>query len=144
MSVPSEFWHHFEKDGLQVEKLYAIYAKTNLHTNLQRPILKGIYNVSIICWLTLRKATSSALIPVLPEHHTTSDLPAPGPSTSIDQVANLEQPSNKRQKIMDTYIIKKISKDQKTKINLDLLDLCTNSFHPFSVVEERAFRKLCR
>lgn len=36
---------------------------------------------------------------------------------------------------MDTYIPKKISKEKKQLIDRDVLDLCIDSFHPFSIVD---------
>lgn len=48
------------------------------------------------------------------------------------------------QKVIDGFVNKKISLEQKKKIDQDLLDLCVDGFHPFSLVEERAFKKFCR
>ncbi|XP_044749613.1 zinc finger BED domain-containing protein 6-like [Coccinella septempunctata] len=52
--------------------------------------------------------------------------------------------SNKRQKLMDSNSNEKISNERENKINLDLLEFCMGGFHPFSIVEERGFKKLCR
>ncbi|XP_022826399.1 zinc finger BED domain-containing protein 1-like [Spodoptera litura] len=69
------------------------------------------------------------------------------PSTSrtaaqSDQI--IVPPPTKKSQKMDAYINKKISTEQKKKIDQDLLDLCIDSFHPFSIVEERSFIKFCR
>ncbi|CAG9129863.1 unnamed protein product [Plutella xylostella] len=47
-------------------------------------------------------------------------------------------------KLLTPMCKKKISAEQKKKIDRDLLDLCVDGFHPFTLVEERAFRKFCR
>lgn len=41
-------------------------------------------------------------------------------------------------------LIPKIFKEQKKIIDRDVLKLCIDSFHPFSIVEERSFQKLMR
>lgn len=61
-------------------------------------------------------------------------LPPPPPPTSQ---------GSKKQKVLDTYVNKKITADQKKRIDLDLLDLCVDGLHPFSLVEERSFKKFC-
>lgn len=81
------------------------------------------------------------------------------PSTSRDVVvdalrdqilpANPAAPSilfspTKRQRQMDAYIPKKISAEQKKTIDADLIDLFIDAFHPFSLVEERSFKKFAR
>lgn len=68
------------------------------------------------------------------------------PSTSrnpVAQVLPLLPPKNINQKVIDNFVSKKISTEQKRKIDQDLLDLCVDGFHPFSIVEERGFKKFC-
>ncbi|KAF9413723.1 hypothetical protein HW555_008169 [Spodoptera exigua] len=69
--------------------------------------------------------------------------PIPGTSTSAVE-SQPAPPPTKRQKVIDAFINKKNSVEQKKQIDRDLLDLCIDSFHPFSLVEERAFKKFCR
>lgn len=67
----------------------------------------------------------------------------PGASTLVDCSSSLP-PAPKRQRVLDPYVNKKISTEQKKLIDQDVLDLCIDGFHPFSIVEERSFKKFSR
>lgn len=148
----SELWHHYEKDALSgkavcnlcKEKLAYKSTTANLKSHLKRK------HVSVFASLSsqtqpsqARQQNSTAAGAAVDSYH------LPGPSTSTNSTNETTDGTMinvcKKQKIMDTYInSKKISNEQKQKNNLDLLHLCTDSFHPFSIVEERAFRKFYR
>ncbi|KAH9639659.1 hypothetical protein HF086_017653 [Spodoptera exigua] len=67
------------------------------------------------------------------------------PSTSRALVTHVPPPKRiGTQNLIDTYINKKISGEQKKTIDQYLLDLCVDGFHPFSIVEKRGFKKFYR
>ncbi|CAG5039081.1 unnamed protein product [Parnassius apollo] len=137
----SELWHHFQKEdssgkatcNLCKEKLAYKSTTANLKSHLKRK------HVSIFTSLLSQSNAQ------------TQQQPRPFPVSHVDNV-DIKDPSlpgssgfiQKRQKKLDSFLHKKINSEQKKQINLDLLDLCTDSFHPFSIVEERAFKKFCR
>lgn len=140
MSERSELWHHFEKDdgaakkatcNVCKEKLTYKWTTANLKSHLKRK------HVSIYTSLTSIVATGG---------QTQQSTTAVAATSLVVDRTNESRPENvvKRQKVMDTFINKKISNEQKKLINLDLLALCTETFQPFSIVEEEAFRRFCR
>lgn len=57
---------------------------------------------------------------------------------------NSPQPPSKRQKTLGSYVGKKVTPDQKRKIDADLLDLFVLDFQPFSMVEDVGFKKFVK
>ncbi|KAL0821412.1 hypothetical protein ABMA28_004894 [Loxostege sticticalis] len=148
MSGRSELWHHYEKDASSgkaicnvcKEKLSYKSTTANLKSHLKRKHISIYSSLSQPANTGIREQPNTETPPVsevqvIPSTSKTSQPFSEGLSGNQNA---------KRQKVMDTYMTKKISKDQKKLIDLDLLDLCTDSFHPFSIVEERAFRKFCK
>ncbi|CAH0402536.1 unnamed protein product [Chilo suppressalis] len=76
---------------------------------------------------------------------TITTLANPTPSTSTAAHPTVSRPRHVRQQGIERYgAPKKISGDLKRKIDNDVLDLFIDSYHPFTLVEERAFKKLMR
>lgn len=66
-------------------------------------------------------------------------------STSTAAHPTVSPPRHVRQQGIERYrATKKISGDLKRKIDNDVLDLFIDSYHPFTLVEERAFKKVMR
>lgn len=72
-------------------------------------------------------------------------------STSTGVVVNqmnenhpLMQPPRKRQRTMQAYTIKKITCDERKRIDRDLLELFISDYQPFRIVEDKGFKKFAK
>lgn len=141
----SALWSHYDKDVINKkaqchlcqEKLSYKSTTANLRNHLKRKHI-GTYTSLIE---VENPETSS-------RNEDVRDLQQPSTSSATSAATQRDQlpvppPAKKSQK-MDGFIHKKISAEQKKTIDQDLLDLCVDSFHPFSIVEERSFIKFCR
>lgn len=148
----SVLWHHFEKDGTSFKAVCNICkdilsyksSSANLKSHLRRKhpsVYLSVFETDDQSDHSSHPSSHSSQ-PQQEIRHDASQ-PEPVPGTSSSNVLPPPPPA-KRQKIMDAYINKKISVEQKKQIDSDLLDLCIDSFQPFSIVEERAFKKFCR
>ncbi|KAL0879302.1 hypothetical protein ABMA27_003081 [Loxostege sticticalis] len=139
----SALWSHYDKDDVNKkakchlcqENLSFKSTTANLRNHLKR---KHIGTYSALVEEESPEIRSRA-------EDVPADLSQPSTSRAAAQTNQIlvPPPAKKAQKI-DFFMNKKISADQKKKIDQDLLDLCIDSFHPFSIVEERAFIKFCR
>lgn len=146
----SILWRHYEKDNdsgkavcnICIEKISYKTTISNLRSHLKR---KHISTFTSLVSEEKGVSESTRAVENEGEPDTCSNLPSTSsvlPSTSSSQ-SHLP-PAPKRQRVLDTYVHKKISLEQKKKIDRDLLDLCILGFHPFSLVEERSFIKYSR
>ncbi|XP_047532135.1 E3 SUMO-protein ligase ZBED1-like [Vanessa atalanta] len=154
----SEVWDHFDKVenvGKAVCKVcresYS-YKSTiaNLKNHLKRKHLSTYLSLSS----QVQKCESELHhIPMTSQPASGSTEPIPSTSAAAaSAIEPLPAPQvflnsgikRKRQNVIDSYVPKKISKDQKQLIDRDVLELCIDSFHTFSIVEERSFIKLMR
>lgn len=139
----SELWLHFEKDEVSgkascnicKEKISYKSTTSNLKSHLKRK------HVSIFSSAFSSHTPPPPMLPGPSNIPPSCVPPTQGPVENTDESGTGRA---KRQRLMAEFTSKKISAEQKKQINLDLLDLCTDSFHPFSIVEERAFKKYSR
>lgn len=87
--------------------------------------------------------SSSDLAPVAASTSSTSTTTHGSSAENVGTIP-IYRPTNTQQRI-DRYATgKKISQTYKRQIDSDLADLFIDSYHPFSLVEERAFKKFAR
>ncbi|XP_026464396.1 zinc finger BED domain-containing protein 4-like [Ctenocephalides felis] len=134
----SVLWYHFEKNDSMKAKCNVCnqqikYSSTsaNLKSHLKRK------HITIYASLQETEAGSSQQTRILQYMSNSGEAI---PSSSSAQ----QQPTSVRQRVFETFMTKKISSEQKKMIDHDLMDMFIDSFHAFSLVEERAFKKLMR
>lgn len=134
----SDVWNYFDK-GPNCNAICTICKKhisykstiTNLKGHLKRK------HISTFTGISLNQASQPENRPI------DQDLNIPGPSTSavafVDetQTGNVyPSPAPKRQRTIGLFVPRKITPDQKKKIDNDLLQLFILDFQPFSLVED--------
>lgn len=78
-------------------------------------------------------------------HPSIQQIPGSGNIVGTIPIYRPTQPAQPQQQRLDRYATaKKISHNLKRQIDSDLADLFIDSYHPFSLVEERSFKKFAR
>ncbi|CAG9571748.1 unnamed protein product [Danaus chrysippus] len=149
----SVIWHHFNKDTQTLKatcnECKDVLSYKSSSANLKSHLRRKHPSTYLSVFGANDQSSSTQKQPDQDENRSRKQVePIPGTSgssvVSHSSLAPTAPPPTKRQKVMDSFINKKISVEQKKQIDSDLLDLCIDSFHPFSIVEERAFKKFCR
>lgn len=68
------------------------------------------------------------------------DDPIPSTSTSVEVIGQ----EKKRQRLLSSYVPKKITPQQKKEIDRDLMNLFIKDYQPFSIVEDEGFKKFAK
>ncbi|XP_045778147.1 zinc finger BED domain-containing protein 4-like [Maniola jurtina] len=150
----SALWEFFQKlDNEKKAKcnscgeVYSFKTSTaNLKTHLRRKHLNA--------YTSLCTAQSTARTPEQSRGQEPADDVQPQPSSSSSDAASASTSTaastipiyRAAQQLIDRYGIskKKVTLTKKRQIDNDLADLFIDSYHPFSLVEERAFKKFAR
>lgn len=154
----SEVWDYFEKvenAGKAVCKTCKeSYSYKSTVANLKNHLKRKHFNIYMSLPSEVQKLESEPSVGESTPAATVSNNVSVPITTSTSQGTSLVSDKNtcstehlakrKRQNVIDAYVPKKISKSQKELIDRDVLELCIDSFQPFSIVEERSFRKLIK
>lgn len=149
--MPGSIWTYFEKNIVTkkgqcniCKSLFSYKSSTgNLTAHLKSKHISAYAELKNIAseGPAASQNTSPSVVPstsVHSDHDVAVASPAQNPAVP-------SFPPAKRQKQMDAYIQKKKkSAEQKKMIDADVMDLFIDAFHPFSLVEERSFRKFAR
>lgn len=153
----SVLWEHFEKVDAVNKKAKCcvcgslISFKTttgNLKTHLKNRHIES-YLLVANAQADQNASTTRTTRPLTPPQAEPSA--SQNMQTQDSTVCLVSQPSTstvstrkRLQTKLDTFIPKKVSRDQRVKIDNDLLGLFTKGFQPFSLVEEASFKKFAR
>lgn len=154
----SELWNHFDKEDGQEKKAKCKICKTllsyktttgNLKTHLKLRHIEAYRTIAIAHGNNAPPTAPTASIAiqqlVVPNNEPPTAPAQPGIAIQpVIDITNTEATTSvtrgtKRvyQDRIDGYVPKKITKDQKAKVNCDLLNLFIDGYQPFSLVEEQ-------
>ncbi|KAL0879296.1 hypothetical protein ABMA27_003075 [Loxostege sticticalis] len=152
----SVLWEHFERTDSVNKKAKCLicgsfisYKTTtgNLKTHLRSRHIDTYRLVATVQASAGRNGASAAPPAPLPPPPSGEDIyrsPPPADQATASGSGVMHQVSGTRQTKLDTFIPKKITKDQKAKIDHDLMGLFTKGFQTFNLVEEESFQKFAR
>ena len=145
----SEIWTHFNKKdnavGLAVCKYcnnkFSYKSTTgNLNSHLKRSHA-SIY-LAKQTTINVESELIENAVPSTSKEANAADVATASTSTgAVNQNHPLMQPPSKRQRTMQAYTIKKITCDERKRIDRDLLDLFISDYQPFRIVEDKGFKK---
>ncbi|CAK1584925.1 unnamed protein product [Parnassius mnemosyne] len=164
----SEIWSHFDKKDNSVYLAVCKYCQLTLSYKSTTGNLSSHLKRSHTSIYLAQRTTTSGTVNE-PTHQTTTieqNLVLPSTSAignaseptisstaaksaaSTDQVnlrlIELPQVSRKRQKTMQNYIIKKMTPDEKKRVDRDLLELFITDYQPFRLVEDEGFKNFIK
>ncbi|KAL0893118.1 hypothetical protein ABMA27_014751 [Loxostege sticticalis] len=152
----SVLWEHFERTDSVNKKAKCLicgslisYKTTtgNLKTHLRSRHIDTYRLVATVQASAGRNGAPAAPPAPPPPPPSGEDIyrsPPPADQATASGSGVMHQVSGTRQTKLDTFIPKKITKDQKAKIDHDLMGLFTKGFQPFNLVEEESFQKFAR
>lgn len=137
-------WTHFDKK----DNVLAIckYCKQTLSyktsTGNLNSHLKKSHASIFLAQQTERQSSNNE--GVLPQQLNSTSAAVTTSSSSVTVSASSVHPPQKRQRTMQLYVTKKITPEERKRIDRDLLELFINDYQPFSMVEDKGFKKFVK